>query len=201
MERGVEFRFEIDVINLSNVELGALLWLLHLPKYESNYCFHRLGGGKPLGFGSVRIKVDWKSEKTDLRTGQEWWKFYSSLIIDKPEQLTETDAEQLVDTFRKAVAKAYNNKWDFNEVPFKEQYFKEIPFIAAFLKAAKGFDSGKPIHYPRTQPQPNPAGEGFEWFVDNESSDGFKLSLPSLVDDQGLPLHPRTSSNPSSTPT
>ena len=36
-----DFQFEIDVINLSNVELGALLWLLTLPPY----LFHRLGGG------------------------------------------------------------------------------------------------------------------------------------------------------------
>jgi len=62
VKEGVDFKFEIDVINLSEIELGALLYLLKLPEIH----FHRLGGGKPLGFGSVRL--DLIEEKTDLRT-------------------------------------------------------------------------------------------------------------------------------------
>ena len=48
-----EFGFDLHVTNLSRVELGALLWLLALPSDH----FHRLGGGKPLGFGSVRLEM------------------------------------------------------------------------------------------------------------------------------------------------
>lgn len=158
-----KFTFEINVINLSSVELGALIWLLQLPE---NY-FHRLGGGKPLGFGSVQLKI----EDTDLRIGKDWRDFYSSLIpINKPEQETAINS---IEEFQKRVGDAYGNT------------FEKLSFIAAFLQAAKGFD--KPIHYPRTTKQPNPEGESFNWFVENE-----KLPQPNslgyIVSDQGLPI-------------
>ena len=45
-------RFE----NLSDVELGALLFVLNLPEEEGGAnCCHKLGMGKPLGLGSVKI--------------------------------------------------------------------------------------------------------------------------------------------------
>jgi CRISPR-associated protein (TIGR03986 family) len=64
----VTFECSIEITNLSSVELGALLWLLSLPPDS----FHRLGGGKPLGFGSVAVSVDW--DATDLRRGEDWGK-------------------------------------------------------------------------------------------------------------------------------
>ncbi|MBN2394709.1 MAG: TIGR03986 family CRISPR-associated RAMP protein [Anaerolineae bacterium] len=52
INQGVTFRFKIYFENLSDVELGALLWVLDLP--EGHH--HKLGMGKPLGLGSVAIK-------------------------------------------------------------------------------------------------------------------------------------------------
>ena len=46
-----KFRFKIRFENLSEVELGAILYALNLP----NNCRHKLGMGKPLGLGSVKI--------------------------------------------------------------------------------------------------------------------------------------------------
>lgn len=51
---GVTFRFKVFFENLRNEELGALLWALVLPAGD-NYR-HKLGMGKPLGLGSVRIE-------------------------------------------------------------------------------------------------------------------------------------------------
>ena len=97
---GVEFTFDIDVTNLSTVELGALLWLLSLP----NLHFHRLGGAKPLGFGSVRLDIDW--EQTDLRKGNEWKQFYESLMpLEKP----QFDAEVCISTYQEEVKNAYSS--------------------------------------------------------------------------------------------
>lgn len=48
-----KFGFRVHFENLSDVELGALLWVLELPEG----CAHKLGMGKPLGLGSVRISV------------------------------------------------------------------------------------------------------------------------------------------------
>lgn len=175
------FTFMIDVTNLSEFEVGALLWLLQLP--ESH--FHRLGAAKPLGFGSVRLEIDW--DRTDLRRGEEWLSFYQSL--EEVENADRTAVRRCVEAFEREVAAAYG-KGDFSRVPF----------IAAFNRAAKGFDDGKPSHYPRALQQgqrrsstipPHPDGKAFEWFVANERTSrqaGPKLALPDLLDDDGLPI-------------
>jgi CRISPR-associated protein (TIGR03986 family) len=172
----VTFKFNIDVTNLSDVELGALLWLLTLP--EDHY--HRLGGGKPLGFGSVRLNIDWT--ETDLRKGKNWRDFYSSLfpVI----QAEASTAENCIQRFKDAVSQAYGNG----------QSFERVSFIAAFCRSTKGFEDNLPIHYPRARQNgqtgpvpPHPEGKAFEWFVANERRDN-QISLSRLDSDRGLPL-------------
>nr|WP_201766610.1 TIGR03986 family CRISPR-associated RAMP protein [Picosynechococcus sp. NKBG15041c] len=165
-----EFTFDIDIINLSNVELGALLWLLKLP--ENHY--HRLGGGKPLGFGSAAIEII----DTKLGTGQNWKTFYSSLTNTPPSNL---NADELISTYRSTVESAYG------------KFFETVPFIQAFCRCARGFDDGVAIHYPwnpEAKGQRDPNGENFKWFGENEQGD--RLSLPSLASGSSLPLNPRT---------
>lgn len=50
---GVRFRFDIHFENLSSVELGAILWVLQLVADESYRL--KLGMGKPLGMGSIKL--------------------------------------------------------------------------------------------------------------------------------------------------
>jgi len=171
-----KFQFEIDVINLSSVELGALLWLLASP----DVYYHRLGGAKPLGFGSVWLDINW--DCTDLRLGSEWAEFYQSLT-PKPPKIS--NGISCIDDFKKSVVSAYGiNKG-----------FEQIEFISAFCNSSKGFDNAA-IHYPRVTPHPKPEGEAFEWFVRNEQESnrapGLKLSLPNLADSQpaSLPTDP-----------
>jgi CRISPR-associated protein (TIGR03986 family) len=172
-----KFQFEIDVINLSVIELGALLWMLSSPDVH----YHRLGGAKPLGFGSVWIDVDW--EKTDLRIGKEWVEFYKYLIPTPPKI---GNGVSCIDDFKKAVTQIYG----------ASRQFDQIRFIAAFCNSSKGFN-GTAIHYPRVTPHPTPEGEAFEWFVRNEQSPreeiALKLSLPDLAAShiENLPLNPR----------
>ncbi|MGQ9825200.1 MAG: TIGR03986 family type III CRISPR-associated RAMP protein [Desulfotomaculales bacterium] len=52
VKAGVTFNFRVYFENLNDFELGALLWVLNLPEN----CCHKLGMGKPLGMGAVRIK-------------------------------------------------------------------------------------------------------------------------------------------------
>jgi CRISPR-associated protein (TIGR03986 family) len=52
VKSGVTFHFRIYFENLTDVELGALLWVLRLPPRH----LHKIGMGKPLGMGSVEIK-------------------------------------------------------------------------------------------------------------------------------------------------
>lgn len=163
------FSFEIHITNLSNVELGALLWLLKLSEHHPQH-YYRLGSGKPLGFGSVELNIT----DTDLRTGRQWKHFYQSLLAN--ETPNQEEVQNTVQDFQQALEATYNS-----ESPI---------FIQAFLKAAEGFKN--PIHYPRITENPNPNIESFRWFVDNENErDGQRLSLPELIEAQGLPLIPK----------
>lgn len=53
VKAGVRFAGRIHFENLTELELGALLHALELP----DGCCHRLGMGKPLGLGSIRMSV------------------------------------------------------------------------------------------------------------------------------------------------
>ena len=168
---GVAFTFQVDVSNLSGVELGALLWLLQLPQLPHGH-FYRLGGGKPLGFGSVTMEV----AGVDLRTGEEWCQAYLDLKTE-PRWGAADNAAARIDDFKRAVVECYGKQFD------------TVPFIAAFLHCAQGFADGAPVHYPRTlvpggkaPPPPDPKGESFKWFVENER--GPRLALPTLDKDK-----------------
>jgi CRISPR-associated protein (TIGR03986 family) len=169
---GVTFEFRIDITNLSSIELGALIWLLSLP--ENHY--HRLGYGKPLGFGSASLLIDWAN--SNLKLGEDWQQFYGSLLTSPT--LIDFNHEQLVTDFKLAITESYDQK-DFDQVSF----------IKAFLQAARGFNDGKPIHYPRVTKEPHPDGESFKWFTANETQNKERqYSLGSLADDPGLPRWP-----------
>lgn len=54
INKDVTFEFTIDFENLSDVELGALMWVLDIAQ-DDNYRL-KLGMGKPLGMGAVKIE-------------------------------------------------------------------------------------------------------------------------------------------------
>lgn len=165
------FSFDLHVHNLSQVELGALLWLLELP--DDHYL--RLGGGKPLGFGSVRLSLD--GQHTDLRCGpSETRNRYTSWSPAGAGLSSTADAKE---AFEVATRQAY-----------KAEHFDDIDFIKGFLVACYGFRDGLPIHYPRATDDgnpgpPSPEGESFKWFVANEKKGGYQ-TLGNLHADRGL---------------
>ena len=171
---GTIFTFDCWVTNLSDVEVGGLLWLLELPPDH----YHRLGGGKPLGFGSVRMDA----EELSLHRGTYWRRHYETLGRD-PDAVDERTADAIA-KFKEATQAAYG------------QPFEAVPHIVAFLRAAKGFEDRIPTHYPRLDKEPDPEGRNYEWFVANEreTDRGQRRpghSLADLAADPGLPLRPR----------
>ncbi len=147
---GAEFIFDIDVTNLSEVELGALLWLLRWP---ADHC-HRLGGGKPLGFGSVRLEL----QGVALRSGQQLAQRYRDLSGGADSAITQCDdaaIARLESAFKEAVCRAYGSR-----------SFDGVPFVKALINAAPG--GGLPVHYPRPDAQRTDATAIYEWFVNNE---------------------------------
>ncbi|MEZ6141676.1 MAG: TIGR03986 family CRISPR-associated RAMP protein [Zavarzinella sp.] len=163
---GTEFTFDIHVTNLSKVELGALLWILSLPDNH----FHRFGGGKPLGFGSVRLEID--SANTHLHDGNDWKQTYSTLADALP---NAADRNALIQDFRDAVRTSYGSA-----------SFEDVSFIAAWLKMASGHADNLPTHYPRAQLRPDPDGKNFKWFTLNEGDT--QESLGNLIQDPGLTI-------------
>lgn len=167
---GMTFTFGCDVTNLSDVELGTLIWLLSLPDGH----VHRLGGGKPLGLGSVRLEV----AGFDVHRGTVWRAHYETLGEARPD---DAPPSSTVDAFRKAVEEAYRRP------------FEQVPFVAAFLQASRGFADGLRTHYPRLRREPDPAGQSYDWFVANERVQQGSVPghvLQDLAGDRGLPLEP-----------
>lgn len=67
---GNKFTFTVRFDNLTERELGALLWALTLPGTEHMSSAHKLGMGKAIGMGSAQIEVT-KLELLDLQTRYE----------------------------------------------------------------------------------------------------------------------------------
>jgi hypothetical protein len=175
---GAEFTFNLDIYNLSKVELGAILWLLSL----SDGRFFRFGGGKPLGFGSTRLSIN----AYDLRRGCDLRSRYKAWLDEEP-SLDLRD--EVIQAFEEALYRVYGSSADGR--------FEDIPFIKAFLVACRGFDNGLPIHYPRATDngQPGPPsleGESFKWFVANERETR-PFALQDLWHDPELPTLPSQS--------
>lgn len=180
----VEFDTELEVTNLSDVELGALLWLLT----RKDGC-HRLGGAKPFGLGSVRITA----EDTSLRRGSSVREAYSAFggLSAAPAE----DPTACVNTFEDALRSEYGTMATDAAVDSDREPFPS--FVESWLRAALGLEG--PIHYPRTgQPDRNgviPADpESYRWFVTNELTGrnaGPHVTLRHLLDDPGLPAFER----------
>ena len=58
-EKGSEFQFELYFDDVKEEELKSLLWVLTLgDNSENSQYLHKLGMGKPVGYGSIKIIVD-----------------------------------------------------------------------------------------------------------------------------------------------
>jgi CRISPR-associated protein (TIGR03986 family) len=186
---GAQFTARIAVTNLTGAELGALLYLLSLPPEH----FHRLGGGKPLGFGSARIDIT----ALDLDDGAARAAEYATLLPDARDARAgkrhrvpaEADGEAAAVAIAREIAEAVKAFKD----AIKDAYgapFEAIRFIQAFHNAAKGLGD-KPLHYPRPglgpSVKPDSGGKNFEWFVANNHKNGPKIALDALWEPKGLP--------------
>lgn len=148
---GATFSFDLHVTNLSSLELGALVWLLSLS--EEHYL--RLGLGKPLGFGSVRVEMD--SDESRVADGAEW----IGAIAGQGPAPTGIDLATSREAFEGAMSKA------------------NPELLAAFKVAAAGLGNA-PVHYPLVAGQEPGSGETFKWFVANEKAEERKV-LPDLL--------------------
>lgn len=163
-----KFQFDIHFTNLSEVDLGALVWLLSLNQENENEYFHRFGGGKPYGFGSVKLELT----GSDIRNGEALKIFYMSLDDESVGKFNEDEIKKLRDDF----------------IELADSTFPTV--IKSFLRACEGF-SDKPTHYPRKTEELNADTKSFDWFVANSKIERLTVKhgyvLQNLTNDDGLP--------------
>lgn len=99
-----EFTFTVTFDNLADSDLGLLLWSLELEKEMG----HKLGMGKPLGLGSVEIKIE-KLEIIDRIT--RYTEIFSLGISDKT-----AEKQICIDAFKKK-QEAENSSKKFGAIP------------------------------------------------------------------------------------
>jgi len=156
---GTEFRFDLNVRNLSSTELGALLTVLDLDGVLADGSARCLGfgGAKPLGYGSVSVMIDWSA--TTLHSGAESIAAFREL---RPARSDNERARQTAHSFVGLV----KGKW----------------FFEACKVATKGYQADVPVHYPRVEPSTGDSNKDtLEWFMVNESDRDNLKSLPPLA--------------------
>ena len=173
IEKAGGFWFHVDFDNLAEIELNLLCFALR----PENGFRHKLGLGKPLGLGTVRIEpvflglVDRKARysKGDLfstprysevwcapgaaavapaRYEQELEAARASVDVPEPERTPDTRAKEVL--------------------AFLQQ---ERPQVEKALRALGDPDRLSPrtaVHYPTAQGQTDVETENYKWFVNNE---------------------------------
>ncbi|MEW6065519.1 hypothetical protein P378_01950 [Desulforamulus profundi] len=155
---GSRFSFLVRFENLTEEELGALAWSIQLEEG----LFHRLGYGKPLGLGSVRISIE--SCKTF-----NFQKRYAGLTNSGAQ---EVDLDGYIDKFKETCKEAFGKD------------FSELENICD-LKSIFGSPIDElPVHYPRLTKEAKEGGdENFKWFMKAATKEWF---LQLAREDRGL---------------
>ena len=150
LKEGLKYNFRVYFEGISRAELEHLRMTLSLGN-KSDYA-HKIGGGKPLGFGSVKIKT----KEVRLRRVS----FADGKLAYSLEKYAEPEYKDLFDAFDaenlEESMKAIKHMYDVN---FLQDHIDKKEFI---------------VDYPRERAD----GKIFEWFAKNEKQNGFKKVLP-----------------------
>ncbi len=149
---GQVFKFHIDFENISKAELG----LLQASLQPSNGYLHKLGMGKPLGMGSVELKIEGLLLVDRLAR-------YHLEGLDAPRyaEAWVCDGHETVDA--KQTGKLSDYPWD--ETLIDEDSLENVK-VSGDPNEQK---SNISVTYPMQQGQEEET-EGFQWFVNNTPS-------------------------------
>ena len=184
---GTRFSACIQFHNLSDEELGALLWLLTLEEGA----YYSLGSGKPFGFGSIRISLAslnaWRGQALKAR--------YASLLDSEKTKLAEDDQigfECAESAQSNELIEGLKQKFeDALKAAYGENKRKRLLEIFKSHRCGPPNESNLPVHYPRRNEAPN-VEHGFKWFADNEKPKA-RLSPGVEWDKFALPYRPLNS--------
>jgi len=145
--KGAKWRFEVRFDNLNDLELGMVLYALS----PGAGFLHKIGMGKPLGLGSIRIGVE--RVKTIDRAARYTAKGWGSARF-----AGDLDWEKTRDEFRAGLA-------------------AEIRAAIQELGDVTKLDGKVPITYPRVEGQQGEE-ELYQWFVSNDQAEeGERVAL------------------------
>lgn len=187
---GTEFQTDLHVQDLTPTELGALLYVLQgADSVGWQQRFHKMGGGKPLGFGTVTMQVLW--DDSDLRPGTDWQSYFA--LRDTPEAATHREqAERTIADFLRRSATATHER------PAHLHAYEH--YLSGFPKVHDSADP--PVHYPADPGAPDSDENRYEWFVANRKADE-PQRLGALERGYGgmrLPLRPGPEEQPRNEP-
>ncbi|MGH3947971.1 MAG: hypothetical protein ACRDSE_02445 [Pseudonocardiaceae bacterium] len=175
---GTAFQTDLHVQDLTSAELGALLYVLQgQDPGDWQQRVHKLGGGKPLGFGTVTLQVLW--DESDLRPGTAWQSYFA--LRETPDAATHREqAERTVAEFLRQSATG-----------------ERPAHLRAYEHYLNGFPTSPQVHYPADPKADDPRAPGsdekrYEWFVANRRTNANRRlgALERGYDGLRLPLKP-----------
>lgn len=160
------FTFNVFFENITAAELKALQWSLD---FNNDECAHKIGRGKPLGYGSVRIQL----EELHIRK------------IDENGQWNKTEYKQKKDQL--GIWKESKGKMELdNRLLEKTDQREEILQIASLNPFSK-----VPISYPTVKGKERSNIQGInetashQWFTLNKKRGNKKKMLPTIEQELG----------------
>lgn len=125
-EGHLRFRARIRFENLSKVELGALLTALQLPWDGQHKMAHKIGMGKPLGWGSFRLEA----RLLLLSIEQRYAEFFHETSDELSVGLTDTKVDDYLDAF----AAWYHPTLDRNSLWSHDERMQDLEALLEFGK-------------------------------------------------------------------
>lgn len=165
---GTVFYFHIDFNNLSNLELGLLLYSLN----PSGTFRHKIGMGKPIGLGTVHIEPVGlftinRKERYSLKNNEDIFaqdrqRYHNGWLKDNDTSLWEALYLQEVNDYRKTC-----NPIDYDKLrnSFADRMDKNIKETLELLGNPDNVKH--PVHYPQIK-EMDIENENFKWFVKND---------------------------------
>ncbi len=179
VQPGAKFSFDIFYDGITDEQFEQLLWTITIGenKPDSTLC-HRLGHGRPLGLGSVKLAVDSCTERTF--DGAD----YHVFPVDIPEQISEDAVQSSKTKYVKAILDRETlNKGD------NENYSVGYPDLAAKDKDSKekfmedvALDRGAS---PNERGSKDNLKARHQWYTKNKDDKTIPMqTLPTIFDDK-----------------
>ena len=182
VKKDAKFSFDIFFEGITREELNKLIWSLNFWENKNNGSFmHKIGHGKPLGFGSVKITVDEILErKYNLQNGYELNEILVDYNSEMPINKTNDSVKDLLFICnyknRKNVNYPYivkSEEIDFeeNDVASHKWFTENKKELSNDIKNYKKFIKNK-----KTSNKPTPKGQFLRKLTDdNQQLSAYKI--------------------------